>query len=1084
MYHYLENYNPEMARTLRDYVIGQLKKSESFDFDKEVERLKALYKTDDMEVILSEMAAESMFEVFDEETVNDLIKENRTLAEKIKDFIEEFLDFIASLPEKLNTAEANALRENTEALENIRRMFLEGLEEVKQNNSVENENAAAESNGEVKYALVGITEDGRSIYRTNYEKGTPKSVKQENLINLIQNVWSNKPIKLDVVTDEGTKTIEAKFNPELEARSDLGKIVYGNKQGNRSERRITLNLSSDFYEIASESKFAGNKPEYKNTNNPAHSGVTEWNYFVTNLVYEEDDGSRIDCYMNIDVKHSSTGDWFYSFAIKKGTAPQTINAGVTDETSATVPNNRISDSTENVKENTEKGKKYSLEDTSYLEAAENGDEEIAQEYVDKAALKWGALTDENGEPLKLYHGTQSFGFTEFDLNKMDDKKSIFLTSDLTTASTYSGAFRSRGIKASFSNLSIEEKAKKLNEFAQNSVSYKVVDKEYISRMESNANLMKSWGEDVSAQLTMIESAKQLFSNGESSIILDLDNHEALSNSQTEERLAKLDNERTVRGNYSLYAKLNNPLVIDAKGANWNTLDFRVPTERYSIREARYNEGKYEIFDRETMQPTWINGQRLFDSKEQAQEVFSTLIDNKSSRRLTRTRQVADYAYNNGYDGVIFKNIIDNGGQGIGSGVADYIVVAFNPENVKSADAVTYKDNGDVIPLSERFSESKDIRWSLKMSSEGEQYVEVDENSIDVSDGASIASNIAALLDSKFNNLIKANGQFIRVNSKTNREFRYSEWAKTLKRINEIWYRDKIKSLANADEILIAAKNWVNEDIKHQRLDNITSFGRAYVLYKVGDNGYSADVLVGLKDDGSAVLYDLINILDKEITEAINKVGNENSHPELNASVTAESITQNDTESQEDNLRYSLKNVTPSYDAIVQENEKLKETVESLKAEFKLTEGHKMNKNQVEIFANKLLRKAGSKYNKAVLIDNLTKVFEYIANDPEANYETAISVMKDIAKSVINESVMRDTTLYDEFKEMRDMIRTTRIYVPEEIRSDVGYAYGGYEQFRRRMFGKMRLVNDRSAMSVEKDTKNFDFQESFSIKIPI
>jgi|GEM_PF-1886610 len=89
---------------------------------------------------------------------------------------------------------------------------------------------------------------------------------------------------------------------------------------------------------------------YNNTNNPAHSGVTEWNYFVTDLVYEEDDGSRIDCYMNIDVKHSSTSDWFYSFAIKKGTAPQTIHAGVTDETSATIPNNSISEPSENVKD--------------------------------------------------------------------------------------------------------------------------------------------------------------------------------------------------------------------------------------------------------------------------------------------------------------------------------------------------------------------------------------------------------------------------------------------------------------------------------------------------------------------------------------------------------------------------------------------------------------------------------------------------------------------------------------------------------------------------------------------------------------
>ena len=55
----------------------------------------------------------------------------------------------------------------------------------------------------------------------------------------------------------------------------------------------------------------------------------------------------------------------------------------------------------------------------------------------------------------------------------------------------------------------------------------------------------------------------------------------------------------------------------------------------------------------------------------------------------------------GYDGII----------------AEYnrrALVAFNPEQIKSADAVTYDDNGNVIPLSERFNEkSKDIRHQAR-----------------------------------------------------------------------------------------------------------------------------------------------------------------------------------------------------------------------------------------------------------------------------------------------------------------------------------------------------------------------------------
>ena len=56
----------------------------------------------------------------------------------------------------------------------------------------------------------------------------------------------------------------------------------------------------------------------------------------------------------------------------------------------------------------------------------------------------------------------------------------------------------------------------------------------------------------------------------------------------------------------------------------------------------------------------------------------------------------------GYDGVIRE---------YDGEVHEYI--AFNPNQIKSADPVTYDDNGDVIPLSERFNpEKKDIRYSI------------------------------------------------------------------------------------------------------------------------------------------------------------------------------------------------------------------------------------------------------------------------------------------------------------------------------------------------------------------------------------
>jgi len=56
----------------------------------------------------------------------------------------------------------------------------------------------------------------------------------------------------------------------------------------------------------------------------------------------------------------------------------------------------------------------SQEDADYLAAVERGDMETAQRMVDEAAERWGALTDDDEEPIQLYHQTGAV-FTSFDV---------------------------------------------------------------------------------------------------------------------------------------------------------------------------------------------------------------------------------------------------------------------------------------------------------------------------------------------------------------------------------------------------------------------------------------------------------------------------------------------------------------------------------------------------------------------------------------------------------------------------------------------------------------------------------------------
>ena len=296
------------------------------------ENYKDIYTGEDAETkfeqeLTADLVGDLLFT--DKNFVSRLYSGNRNLFQKIFDEV-KYLCRVA-------TAGSKQARQ----LEKIKHTF----EEVYKEGAKAQKNTATEDG--VRYSLVGRTIDGTGIYKTNYPEDTPKSVKQNDLISLVQNAWSNNPITLEIVENGTIKKIEAKFNPELSERSDLSKIAFGNRKGNGSEKRMTLDLSSDLYQIASDSRYVYSKDATPKPDNPAHDDVTKYHYFLTNLVYQDNNNNYIPCHMNIDVKQNTDGNWFYSFAIEKGSAPQTLLAVVTEK-SATLPDNSIFNPDENV----------------------------------------------------------------------------------------------------------------------------------------------------------------------------------------------------------------------------------------------------------------------------------------------------------------------------------------------------------------------------------------------------------------------------------------------------------------------------------------------------------------------------------------------------------------------------------------------------------------------------------------------------------------------------------------------------------------------------------------------------------------
>ena len=98
-------------------------------------------------------------------------------------------------------------------------------------------------------------------------------------------------------------------------------------------------------------------------------------------------------------------------------------------------------------------------------------------------------------------------------------------------------------------------------------------------------------------------------------------------------------------------------------------------------------------------PFNLNSENVYDTK-----MSFGMSPEGIQRGWTRkvSAEFTQWLKDNGYDGVVYKTDYNEEED-----------VVFNPNQIKSADPVTYDDNGNVIPLSERFNpEKEDIRYSL------------------------------------------------------------------------------------------------------------------------------------------------------------------------------------------------------------------------------------------------------------------------------------------------------------------------------------------------------------------------------------
>lgn len=138
-------------------------------------------------------------------------------------------------------------------------------------------------------------------------------------------------------------------------------------------------------------------------------------------------------------------------------------------------------------------------------------------------------------------------------------------------------------------------------------------------------------------------------------------------------------------------------------------------------------------------------------------------------------------------------------------------------------------------------------------------------------------------------------------------------------------------------------------------------------------------------------------------------------------------------------------------ALLRENDHLKKMVASLKEQMKLTKGVQVKQADIEKLAGRFLREYRSSTDKTAIVNGLKSMFEYIGNDPERNGETAFLMAKNISRDIIENSRLLAPALNEDYAEVRDYLKNTAVYFPQNVRSDIFY-----NDFRKEMFGRVKI----------------------------
>ena len=353
------------------------------------------------------------------------------------------------------------------------------------------------------------------------------------------------------------------------------------------------------------------------------------------------------------------------------------------------------------------------------------------------------------------------------------------------------------------------------------------------------------------------------------------------------------------------------------------------------------------------------------------------------------------------------------------------------------------------------------KFSIKYDRDNRPYVVIEE---DILDGVPQKEWVKAVKDNlrrKFPDGVTVGNNVIHINQQSRQEMTFSRYMQRLFNTEPTVYEDKLRATDNADEIVRAAQNWVNEALLHPRKDDIIDFARGEVLMRIGSSDYSAQVIVGNRGKKGLLLYDIINLSESTIHEKQKNEGAQyttNAQNEPRSRGRAPSEPSIPETSADVNRSFSLKGSEDAAELaeLRRENERLKERVEEWKGQTRRTAPGTVDRKAVDRAARELIRAYGSELEASDLSGGLKRLYDYMGTGrdgrDELTWTEARRRAEELAGMLVDSAVETDDSLYRQYGELRDYLRGAKLTISEQDAAGLR----DYDTLRRHNFGRMSL----------------------------